>query len=152
MTNYDQAQYQYQYFHDLYPKDSKSDYALYRVGLSLYKLLPKTIDRDLSATSIVLKAWRSVLVKFPKSKYTKDILKYQKKLLENLGEKELYIASFYAKKKKFLSAQSRLNKLFREFPAFLKNKKALEVAIKCSKALDDSPAEKKYTKLLKAAK
>ena len=152
MTNYGQAQYQYQYFYDLYPQDEKSDYALYRVGLSMYKMLPKTIDRDLSATGSVLKAWRFVLVKFPKSKYTKDILKNQKKLLKNLGKKELYIASFYAKKNKCISAQRRLNKLFREFPSFLKNKKALNTAVKCSKELDDDPAAEKYSKLLKALK
>lgn len=151
MTNYDQAQYQYQYFYDLYPKDQKSDYALYKVGLCMFKMLPKTIDRDLSGTSSVLKAWRSVLVKFPKSEYTEEILKDQKKLLKNLGKKELYIASFYAKKKKCLSAQMRINKLFREFPSFLKNKKALNVAIKCSRALDDEPAAERYSKLLKAA-
>jgi len=151
MTNYDQAQYQYQYFYDLYPKDEKSDYALYRVGLCMFKMLPKTIDRDLSGTTTVLKAWRSVLVKFPRSEYTKEILKHQKKLLDNLGKKELYIASFYAKKNKCLSAQTRIKKLFREFPNFLKNKKALGIAIKCSKKLDDEPAREKYKKLLKAA-
>ena len=151
MTNYTQAQYQYQYYFDLYPKDEKSDYALYRVGLSLYKLLPKTIDRDLSETSTVLKAWRNVLVKFPKSKFTKEILAKQNKLLKNLGKKELYIASFYAKKNKCISATKRINKLFKEFPDFLKNKKALNIALKCSRQLDDSPAVKKYSKLLKTA-
>lgn len=151
MTSYTQAQYQYQYYFDLYPKDKKSDYALYKVGLSMYKLLPKTIDRDLSDTSTVLKAWRNVLIKFPKSEYTKEILKKQTKLLDNLGNKELYIASFYAKKNKCISATRRVNKLFREFPSFLKNKKALNVALKCSKQLDDSPAVKKYSKLLKTA-
>lgn len=151
MASYDQAQYQYQYFFDLYPKDEKSDYALYRVGECMFKMLPKTIDRDLSGTSSVLKAWRTVLVKFPRSKYTEKILKNQKTLLENLGKKELYIASYYAKKKKCLSAQGRLNKLFREFPDFLKNTKALTVAVKCAKELDDEPAAGRYTKLLKAA-
>jgi outer membrane protein assembly factor BamD len=152
MTNYGQAQYQYQYFYDLYPKDEKSDYALYRVGFCMYKMLPKTIDRDLSATSSVLKAWRSVLVKFPRSEYTQEILKYQKKLLNNLGKKELYIATFYSKRNKCISAQRRFNKLFKEFPSFLQNKKALTAAIKCSKKLDDDPAVEKYSKLLKAAK
>jgi len=151
MTNYEQAQYQYQYFYDLYPKDEKSDYALYRVGLCMFKMLPKTIDRDLSGTGSVLKAWRTVLVKFPNSQFSKDILKNQKKLLDDLGKKELYIASFYAKKSRCVSAQRRLKKLFREFPNFLKNKKALTVAIKCSKELDDQPAAKKFANLLKAA-
>lgn len=149
MSNYIQAQYQYQYYYDLYPKEPNSDYALYRVGFSMYKMLPKTIDRDLTNTSAVLKAWRNLLVKFPRSKHTGDILKYQKKLLFNLGQKELYIAQFYMKKKKYISAQRRLNKLFMQFPVFEKDRKALETAIKCSQKLEDEPAVKKYSHMLK---
>jgi outer membrane protein assembly factor BamD len=149
MSNYVQAQYQYQYYFDLYPKEPNSDYALFRVGYSMYKTLPKTIDRDLSETANVLKSWRTLLVKFPKSKYAKDILKYQKELLTNLGKKELYIAKFYLKQKRYISAQKRFNKLFKQFPTFKKNKKALEAAIKCARNLDDEPAVEKYSKLLK---
>ncbi len=149
MASYVQAQYQYQYYFDLYPKEQNSDYALYRVGLSMYKLLPKTVDRDLAGTTGVLKAWRNLLVKFPKSKFTPEILKHQKKLLNNLGKKELYIANFYLKKKKYISAQKRINKLFKEFPSFERNEKALLAAIACAKGLGDEPAVKKYTNLLK---
>ncbi len=151
MASYVQAQYQYQYYYDLYPKEDNSDYALYRVGLSMFKTLPKTIDRDLRGSTDVLKAWRKLLVKFPNSKYTDDILKNQKKILTNLGEKELYIANFYIKQDKFISAQRRLNKLFKQFPSFLKNKKALKAALTCAKKLNDEPLEKKYTNLLKKA-
>ncbi|MGH1468749.1 MAG: outer membrane protein assembly factor BamD [Bdellovibrionales bacterium] len=151
MASYIQAQYQYQYYFDLYPKEANSDYALYRVGLSMYKLLPKTVDRDLTGTTGVLKAWRNLLVKFPKSKFTPEILKYQKKLLKDLGEKELYIANFYLKKKKYVSAQRRINKLFKEFPSFEKNKKALATALACAKGLGDEPAIRKYSDLLKKA-
>lgn len=149
MANYIQSQYQYQYYFDLYPKENNSDYALYRIGLSMYKLLPKTIDRDLSGTTNVLKAWRNLLVKFPKSKFTPEILKNQKKLLKELGEKELYIANFYIKKKRYISAQRRLNKLFKQFSVFKKNKKALKAAIKCAEKLEDGPAAAKYSNLLK---
>lgn len=151
MSNYVQAQYQYQYYFDLYPKESDSDYALYRVGLSMYKLLPKTVDRDLAGTADVLKAWRTVLVKFPRSKFTEEILKKQQKLINNLGAKELYIATFYTKKKKCISATRRMQKLFTEFPAFLKNKQALNTALKCAKELGDNPATEKYSELLKTA-
>ncbi len=151
MSSYVQAQYQYQYYFDLYPTDSNSDYALYRVGLSMYKTLPKTIDRDLSGTAGVLKSWRNLLVRFPKSKYTPNILAHQKVLLKNLGAKELYIAQFYAKKKKYISAQRRLNKLFYQFPVFRKDKGALKTAILCAKNLDDEPAVKKYSQLLEKA-
>ncbi len=151
MANYVQAQYQYQYYFDLYPKEIHSDYALYRVGLSMYKLLPKTIDRDLTGTTSILSVWRNLLVKFPRSKFTPEILKYQKELLKNLGKKELYIANFYLKQKKYVSAQKRLNGLFKEFPSFKKNKKAIESALACAKGLDDKPAVKKYLDLLKKA-
>lgn len=148
MVNYIQAQYQYQYYYDLYPKDTLSDYALYKSGLSIYKTLPRTIDRDLSDTAKVLKVWRTVLLKFPNTKYQEDILKKQKELLKNLGKKELYIAKFYAKKGKYISAQLRLNKLFEQFPSFKRDRSALLTAVKCAKGLDDNPAVKKYKNLL----
>lgn len=149
MSSYVQAQYQYQYYFDLYPTDPSSDYALYRVGLSMYKTLPKTIDRDLSETADVLKAWRNLLVKFPRSEFTPNILAHQKTLLKRLGAKELYIAKFYVKKKKYISAKRRLNKLFKQFPLFKQDKEALETAIVCAKNLDDGPAVQEYSTLLK---
>ncbi len=148
MANYVQAQYQYQYYFDLYPKKVNSDYALYRVGLSMYKLLPKTIDRDLTGTVKILKAWRNLLVRFPNSKFTPEILKNQKQLLKNLGKKELYIADFYLKQKKYISAQKRLHSLFKQFPSFKENKKALKSALACAQGLGDGPAVKKYLNLL----
>lgn len=151
MASYIQAQYQYQYYFDLYPKEQNSDYALYRSGLSIYKTLPKTIDRDLSKTTDVLKVWRNVLLKFPNTKYESEILEQQKDLLKNLGKKELYIAKFYLKTKKYISAQLRFNKLFTEFPSFTKDKEALKAAIKCAQALDDEPKVEQYKKLLEKA-
>lgn len=151
MASYIQAQYQYQYYFDLYPKEKNSDYALYRSGLSIYKTLPKTVDRDLSKTTDVLKIWRNVLVKFPNTEYEDEILEKQKKLLKDLGKKELYIAKFYLKTKKYISAQLRFNKLFSEFPSFTKDKEALKAAIKCAKALDDEPKVEHYKRLLKEA-
>lgn len=149
MSSFVQAQYQYQYYFDLFPKEPNSDYALYRVGLSMYKTLPKTVDRDLSETTNVLKSWRALLVKFPRSKYTPNILAHQKALLKSLGGKELYIAKFYIKKRKYISAQRRLNKLFKQFPVFERDREALETAILCAKNLDDQPALKKYSNFLR---
>lgn len=149
MRNYIQAQYQYKYYHELHPKDENSDYALFRSGLSLYKQLPKSVDRDLSKASEVLKVWRETLVKHPGTKYTKKILDMQQKLIKKLGKKELYIANFYYKQDKCISAQSRINKLFTQYPTFMSDPKALKIAIYCSKSLEDGPAEKKYKELLK---
>lgn len=151
MVNYIQAQYQYQYYYDLYPKEKDSDYALYRVGLSIYKTLPKTIDRDLSKTGSVLKVWRKLLVKFPNTNYTDEVLKKQKELLQNLGKKELYVAKYYLKKRKYISAQRRFNKLFEQFPSFKQNPEALQAALKCAKKIDDQPAVEKYSRLLEEA-
>lgn len=151
MASYIQARYQYQYYYDLYPKEKNSDYALYRVGLSLYKTLPPTIDRDLSKTSDVLVIWRKLLSKFPKTSFTDEVLTKQKELLKNLGKKELYIAKYYLKKKRYISAQRRFNKLFKEHPVFKKDQSALNAALKCAKKIGDEPAAEKYKKLLKDA-
>jgi len=152
MKSYIQANYQYKYFNELYPRGENSDYAMFRAGLSQYKQLPKAVDRDQSAASSVLKTWRETLVKYPGTKYTDQILDYQQKLIKKLGKKELYIAKFYHKQKKCISAQKRIQKLFRQYPTFLNNEKALTIAADCAKQLEDGPAEKKYNELLKKAK
>ena len=65
MRNYIQAQFQYKYYQELHPREDNSDYALFRSGLSLYKQLRKSVDRDLSKASEILKVWRQTLVKYP---------------------------------------------------------------------------------------
>ena len=151
MKNYIQANYQYKYFHELYPRDENSDYALFRAGLSQYKQMPKAVDRDISMAADVLKTWRETLVKHPGTKYTQEILKLQQEVIKKMGRKELYIARFYQKQKRCISAQKRIKKLFRQYPTFLSDPKALKVAIECAKQLDDEPAEQKYKGLLKKA-
>jgi len=145
MLNFVQAQFQYQHYYDLYPSDEKSDYALYRVGESLYKQMPKTVDRDLSLTGNILKIWRGVLVRFPNSKYSKLVLKRQTELINRLAKKELYVAEYYKKQKKFISAHRRYKGLFSQFPTFKKNKEALTGALEVAKQLDDGPLVKKYS-------
>ena len=75
----------------------------------------------------------------------------QQKLIKKLGEKELYIANFYYKQDKCISAQSRINKLFTQYPTFMSDPKALKIAVYCAKTLEDEPAEKKYKELLTKA-
>ncbi len=152
MKNYVQAQYQYNYYQELYPRAQNSDYALFRAGLSQYKQMPKAVDRDLSMASDVLKTWRNTLVKYPKTKYTNEILKLQSEIIKLMGQKELYIADFYYKRKKCISAKRRINKLFTQYPSFLEDPKALKVAYECSVKLEDTPAAKKYKSLLEKAK
>ena len=151
MKNFIQAHYQYKYYHELYPRERNSDYALFRAGMSQYKQMPKAIDRDLSLASEVLKTWRKTLVKHPNTQYTDKILEYQQKVIQKLGQKELYIAKFYHKQDHCISAQKRIRKLFKQHPAFLNNPEALKIAIDCAKQLEDEPAKRKYKELLKKA-
>ena len=149
MKNFIQAYYQYKYYHELYPREENSDYALFRAGYSQYKQMPKAIDRDLSLATEVLKTWRKTLVKHPGTKFTDKILELQQKVIKKMGLKELYIAKFYHKKNRCISAQKRIKKLFRQYPTFLNKPKALKIAIDCAKQLEDEPAERKYKELLK---
>lgn len=151
MKNFIQAHYQYKYYHELYPREENSDYALFRAGLSQYKQMPEAIDRDISLAAEVLKTWRETLVKHPGTKFTNKILELQQEVIKKMGRKELYIAKFYHKQDRCISAQKRIKKLFRQYPTFLSDPKALRVAVDCAKQLEDEPAERKYRELLKRA-
>jgi outer membrane protein assembly factor BamD len=110
--NFLEAAAAYTQFRDLHPKDEKIDYVIYRIGLSYYKQLPSTHDRDLSSGVTAITYFKEIVEKYPNSTYVSDskvmITDVEKKLLE----KELYIADFYYRTKLFEAASLRYRGLY----------------------------------------
>jgi outer membrane protein assembly factor BamD len=105
--NYAEAQIAYQNFRDLHPKHAKTDYVIYKTALSYYMQLPETIDRDMTLGNDVIYHFDELIKSFPRSEYINDAKEKRQDIYNRLAEKELYIADFYFKQKKFGAALGR---------------------------------------------
>ncbi|MGE0761881.1 MAG: outer membrane protein assembly factor BamD [Bdellovibrionales bacterium] len=114
--DYPEAQGAYESFKELHPSYARIDYITFRLGLSIFKQLPSTIDRDLALANKGLLYFEEVITSFPKSEYVAGAQEHKGKILEMLAEKELYIADFYFKREKYDSALGRYEDLLDHYP------------------------------------
>ena len=113
---YIEAQYAYQTFKDLHPKHPQIDYVTFRLGLSYFMQLPDTTDRDLSLADKAILYFDEVTTSYPKSAYAKEAGEKKAEAVRMQADKEIYIANFYFKKKKWGSALSRYETVIGKFP------------------------------------
>jgi outer membrane protein assembly factor BamD len=113
---YVEAQSSYQLFKDFHPKHPQSDYVTFRLGLSYYNQLPKTIDRDLGAADKAILYFDEVMNSYPQSTYAAEAKAKKESALRMLAEKELYVADFYFKREVFDSALPRYEYLLKTYP------------------------------------
>lgn len=111
-----EAQLAYQTFQDLHPKHPQADYVLFRIGLSYFRQLPPTIDRDLSLANQALKYFDEFLSRYPNSELNAEARDLRAKTQSMLEQKERYIADWYFKRKLFESALGRYQDLLKKFP------------------------------------
>lgn len=106
----------YKSFKELHPKHPSMDYVIYRAAESLREQLPSSVDRDLSQATIAISLYEELTISYPQSKYAKESDEKKLKLIQMLADKEIYIADFYFKQKKYLSALIRYEMFLTTFP------------------------------------
>ncbi len=111
-----ESQTAYQIFKEMHPTHPKIPYATYRLGLSFFKQLPSTIDRDLSVAERAILYFDEVLNSYPTSSFAKDSKDYKQKALKMLAEKEYYIGNFYFIRDFYESALGRFEDLLTKYP------------------------------------
>jgi outer membrane protein assembly factor BamD len=87
------------------------DYVTFRLGMSIFKQLPKTIDRDLDQASRAILYFEEVSSSFPQSPLAKEALAKANEAKKMLAEKEYYIADYYFIRGKWQSALGRYEDL-----------------------------------------
>lgn len=111
-----EAQGAYQLFKEFHPKHPQSDYVTYRLAMSYFNQLPTSIDRDLSAADKAILYFDEVATSYPSSTHVTESKEKKAAALKMLGEKEMYVARFYYKQKKFDSAMKRYEFLLKTYP------------------------------------
>jgi outer membrane protein assembly factor BamD len=148
--SYPEAQVAYQTFRELHPRHAQIDEVVYKIGLSYYKQLPDTIDRDLIVAKDAISHFDEILSNFRNSEYTKDARKYRESALVMLAEKEDYVGNFYFVRKNCLSALPRYMNLVDTYQN-IGGKEAIALArtVICANRLGKVDLQNKYWAILK---
>ncbi len=148
--SFSDAQISYQNFRDLHPKHPLIDYVIFRTGLSFYMQMPETIDRDLTAANDAIYHFNEVIKNFPTSKYVKEARENRDKCYLMLGEKELYVADFYFKNKKYDASLNRYENVLRQYSGYGLDPKALLGAARSADQVKNAEKKRQYAELLKS--
>lgn len=147
--SFSEAEVSYQNFRDLHPKHPKIDYVVFRTGLSFYNQLPETIDRDLSKGVDAIYHFNELLKKYPQSAFAAEAKAKKEEVTFKQAEKEIYIADFYLKQKKFNASLRRYERVLKKFSGLGLDPKALLGASRSALKNDEPNLSKKYSEILK---
>jgi outer membrane protein assembly factor BamD len=111
---YDEARAEYQRFLDLHPQHDRADEAHYYLGMSFYRAAD-TPDRDQSFTKKALEEFQLVVTQMPDSQYVRDAREHVGRCRHKLGEKELYVGTFYFSRGHYTAAVSRFNVILSQY-------------------------------------
>ena len=103
--NYIESAAAFMLFRDFHPRHEKIPYVVLMIAESYYKQIPATIDRDLEPAIEAIKYYDEVLRLYPETEYSKNAEKRIKEAHNMLKEKDLYIADFYFRTKKWGAAR-----------------------------------------------
>lgn len=145
-----EAQVAYQTFKELHPKHPQIDYVSFRIGLSFYKQLPDSIDRDLTLAHDAVTAFDDVIKNYSSSEYVKESQEKRADCLKRLAAKEDYIGEFYFIREKYLAAFRRYENLLTQYPGQGYEAKALSRAAISAQKSDQEDKARLYLKKLKA--
>ncbi len=113
--SYPEASAAYETFVELYPKHEKAGYAQFRVGESYFLDIPTIVERDLKSAESAIQAYTTYLKRYPNGEFEKVAHEHKATAYNKLAEKELTIAQFYIRKKKYDAARTRLQKVINQY-------------------------------------
>ncbi|MDC0980101.1 outer membrane protein assembly factor BamD [Bdellovibrionales bacterium] len=145
-----EAETDYRLFKEFHPTHAEIDFVTFRLGLSYFKQLPDSIDRDLSIANKALLYFNEVINSYGSSQYLTEAKKYKAEALKKLAGKEEYIANFYFIRKKYESALGRYVSLLNKYPNIGFNKQALFGATVSAYRDKNYAAARKYFRKLAA--
>ncbi len=105
----------YEEFKKFHPFHGDIPYVIFQIGLSHFNQM-KSIDRDQGATSKALSNFEFVITNYSASIFAEKAREKVKICRKRLAEKELYVAKFYYKKKRYQGAKARLEAVVKLYP------------------------------------
>jgi outer membrane protein assembly factor BamD len=126
-------------FIELYPNDEQVDYAYYLRGLIYFNdnlglfgrfAQEGYADRDPQSMKTSYIAFKALIERFPKSKYTPDALDRMRFIVNSLATHDVNIARFYYKKGAYVAAANRAQQVLTEYDRAPATEEALSIMYK----------------------
>jgi outer membrane protein assembly factor BamD len=114
----------YESFRDLHPSHPKTEYAMFRIGISYFKDMPGTVARDMASAQKSLEAYEEFLKKYPNSAQAPEARADVSKIRDQLAQKQMYIGDFYLHHKAYPAARHRYEQVLALYPETATAKKA----------------------------
>ena len=139
----------YELFVKFHPSDVNIAFVHYRIGLTYFHEIPKSIDRDEEPVHKAIEVLQHFIRSYPQSSYVADASAKLKQAQEWLANHILSIAGYYYKTKKYKAALSRSFDILEAYPGFAQREKAYFYIISCYNRLKQPDAAKKFLRQLK---
>lgn len=146
---YIEAQSAYQLFKELHPKHPQIDYVTFQIGMSYFKQLPPTMDRDLTLARKAIVSFDEVIRNFPGSTFAVQAAEKKSEAFNMLAQKELYIARFYLHQKQYAAALGRFETILQSYPDH-SEKEALYGAAVCAEKNSEPNRARNYLSTLES--
>ena len=127
-----------------YPNNPHVDYAYYLKGLANFASDNDMFtsisgqdptERDSKAAQDSFAAFKNLVTRFPKSRYTPDATLRMQYLVNSLAKYEIHVARYYLRRGAHIAALNRAKDVFTLYPNTLSTRDALEVMIKSYDAM-----------------
>jgi outer membrane protein assembly factor BamD len=111
IKEYESAQVEYESFRSLHPTHEKTPYIYLQLGKCQFFQSPKSVQKNLEQTELSLLTFNQLQNRWPTSQEAIESKEFKTRAEEKLARKQLYLASFYMKQKKYYPALKRLEAL-----------------------------------------
>jgi outer membrane protein assembly factor BamD len=134
-------------FKEFYPAHKNIDYADFLIGICLYEQI-ETVARNQQNTHLALKQFKKIVKKYPNSPYAEESELRIDLINEQLAGKEMYIARYYIKRKKWTAAILRLQNIIKKYDNTIFIDEALHRMVEVNYYFGNISEAKKYAAIL----
>lgn len=149
VREYETAQVEYESFKSLHPTHEKVPYVFLQLGKCQMFQSPKSVEKDQLQTELALQTFSQLQTRWPNSKEAADSQEFKQRAEEKLAKKQLYLAAFYTKQKKYYPALKRLESLNNDdTPAGLRREALYRLGVVHLKMKNPDVAKMAFEKVL----
>tara|TARA_B100000767_G_C19664791_1_gene492595 strand:+ start:63 stop:890 length:828 start_codon:yes stop_codon:yes gene_type:complete len=146
-NNYSEAIFNLERFLKTYPKDKRSDYVHYLIGLCYYENIEGE-KKDLKPLIEAKKKFNFVIDKYPNTDFALDS-RFKINLINDiLASKEMYLGRHYIKKEKWVAAINRFKNILNDYDTTIYAEEAIHRLVEIHYKIGLEGEAKKYASLL----
>lgn len=131
----------------IYPGDERVPYAYYIMALSKYEQI-SDVGRDQGMTSEAMASLKEVMRRYPNTDYARDAKIKLELTVDHLAGKEMDVGRYYLKRKEYLSAIRRFERVIANYQTTTHIPEALHRMVEAYLKLGVVPEAQKYAAVL----